>query len=98
MYKSSLPLIAHPNGDDCFESPRIKPIKSWRRISGCENILEVLQHKPVAVGIYLSNKFLFYDSSIMEIPKMNPNYAVVLVGYHRDYGFRIKASFGVTWG
>ena len=65
---------------------------------GCSSILSALQFRPIAVGIYLFFHTSFYGSGVIYTPSNSVNHAVVLVGYHHQYGFRIKSSWGYSWG
>jgi C1A family cysteine protease len=55
---------------------------------------------PVSVAIYVDDSFEAYTSGVYDsssCPTGEPNHAMLLVGYHRDYWI-VKNSWGGSWG
>lgn len=60
-------------------------------------MVEALKLRVVAVSIAVEG-FQFYDSGIFTTGSSIPNHGVTLVGYDPTNQYKVKNSWGTTWG
>lgn len=74
-------------------------IASYKSIAygNCNAIKTELEKKPVSIGI-ASYMLQFYSSGTFEDCDSVIDHAVLLVGFHSTKGWKIKNSWGVSWG
>ena len=63
----------------------------------CQALAYHLQDHPISVGI-AGYHLIFYNSGLFTDCDKNVNHAVLLVGYKKNYGWKIKNTWGTKWG
>ncbi len=63
----------------------------------CQNLIQELKKKPIAVGI-AGYRLKFYSSGVFDDCNSYIDHAVLLVGYKSGLGWKIKNTWGTTWG
>ena len=59
----------------------------------------LISNGPVLAMVYISKKFLYYGSGIVECEKEKAaNHAVLVVGYTAEGNYIVKNSWGKSWG
>jgi C1A family cysteine protease len=71
-------------------------ISGFVDVNGCNNLLTALQARPISVAVDAS-VWSPYKSGILSSCGTNVNHGVLLVGAN-DNNWKIKNSWGTTWG
>jgi C1A family cysteine protease len=54
--------------------------------------------KPVSAGIHVDKNLQLYKKGLYKGEEKDPNHAVMIVGFNKDFGFWSKNSWGGKWG
>ena len=82
--------------DKCRKDGGPYKIASVTQISGCTDIANALQGRPIAVRV-ATNNWDEYKSGIWKHCSTRIDYQVLLVGMTDSY-WKIKNSWGTSWG
>lgn len=63
----------------------------------CAALIEALKFRAISVAI-VADGLQFYQTGTFNGASTVPNHGVTLVGYDPAQGYKIKNSWGVTWG
>ncbi|CAD8152319.1 unnamed protein product [Paramecium octaurelia] len=72
-------------------------VQGFQDIDSCDELAEAIQERTVAVAVD-ANPWQFYRSGVLTKCTKNLNHGVVLVGVQADGTWKIRNSWGNTWG
>ncbi len=75
---------------------KIKEFKTLPQ-GDCNTLINELKRKPIAVGI-AGYRLKFYSQGVFDDCNEYIDHAVLLVGYKSGVGWKIKNTWGTTWG
>lgn len=81
-----------------YKAAKTKIVSSVYITNGdCAAMIDALKMRAIAVSIAVDG-FQFYSSGIFTTVATLPNHGVTLVGYDPTNQYKIKNSWGTTWG
>jgi len=63
----------------------------------CSALIQELKYGPVSIGI-AGYRLQFYSTGVFNDCNSYIDHAVVLIGYRSGFGWKIKNSWGTSWG